>query len=65
MNLSKDPATFEDLKVKEIKNGRLAMVAWLGFYVQAALTGKGPIQNLLEHISDPLHNNLFSVLKLM
>lgn len=63
LNLSKDPPTFEELKVKEIKNGRLAMVAWLGFYVQAALTGKGPIQNLLEHISDPLHNNLFSVLK--
>ncbi|XP_048131146.1 chlorophyll a-b binding protein 7, chloroplastic isoform X2 [Rhodamnia argentea] len=65
LNLSKDPATFEELKVKEIKNGRLAMVAWLGFYVQAALTGKGPIQNLLEHISDPLRNNLFSVLKWM
>ncbi|KAK4338804.1 hypothetical protein RND71_040266 [Anisodus tanguticus] len=63
LNLSKDPMAFEELKVKEIKNGRLAMVAWLGFYVQAALTGKGPVQNLLEHISDPFHNNLFSILK--
>lgn len=62
LNLSKYPVAFEELKVKEIKNGRLAMVAWLGFYIQAALTGKGPVQNLLEHISDPLHNNLLSTL---
>uniref|UniRef100_A0A2K2AMS1 Chlorophyll a-b binding protein, chloroplastic n=1 Tax=Populus trichocarpa TaxID=3694 RepID=A0A2K2AMS1_POPTR len=65
LNLSKDPVSFEELKVKEIKNGRLAMVAWLGFYIQAALTGKGPVENLVEHISDPLHNNLFSTLKLV
>lgn len=65
LNLSRNPATFEELKVKEIKNGRLAMVAWLGFFAQAAVTGKGPVQNLIEHISDPLHNNLFSALKSM
>ncbi|XVE61152.1 hypothetical protein DITRI_Ditri06bG0016900 [Diplodiscus trichospermus] len=65
LNLSKDPAAFEELKVKEIKNGRLAMVAWVGFYFQAALTGKGPVQNLVEHLYDPFHNNLFSVLKSM
>ncbi|KAJ4830909.1 Chlorophyll a-b binding protein 7, chloroplastic [Turnera subulata] len=65
LNLSSDPVAFEELKVKEIKNGRLAMVAWLGFYFQAAATGKGPIQNLLEHVSDPLHNNVLSILKFM
>ncbi|TXG51842.1 hypothetical protein EZV62_021011 [Acer yangbiense] len=65
LKLSKDPVSFEDLKVKEIKNGRLAMVAWLGFYAQAALTGKGPVHNLVDHISDPFHNNLLSILKIM
>ncbi|PIM99140.1 hypothetical protein CDL12_28369 [Handroanthus impetiginosus] len=58
LNFSKDPNTFEELKVKEIKNGHLAMVAWLGFYAQADLTGKGPVQNLLDHIAHPFQNNL-------
>lgn len=65
LNLSGDPKAFEELKVKEIKNGRLAMVAWLGFYIQAAITNKGPIHNLIDHISDPVHNNLLSYLKML
>lgn len=50
--------TSEGNRVKEIKNGRLAMVAFVGFAVQALVTRKGPIECFNAHISDPFNENI-------
>ncbi|MEW5301145.1 MAG: hypothetical protein WDW38_004681 [Sanguina aurantia] len=46
--------------VKELKNGRLAMLAFLGFASTAAVNGQGPIESLQAHIADPGHNNIYT-----
>merc|ERR1711977_153056 len=50
LGLSNDPDVFDELKVKEIKNGRLAMVSILAFAIQSYVTGEGPYANWSKHV---------------
>jgi hypothetical protein len=60
LGYTKDPKKADELKRKEIANGRLAMVAILGCFTQAITTGTGPVDNLVAHLADPGHVNIFN-----
>uniref|UniRef100_A0A0D6R0F2 Chlorophyll a-b binding protein, chloroplastic n=1 Tax=Araucaria cunninghamii TaxID=56994 RepID=A0A0D6R0F2_ARACU len=61
LGLADDPEVFSELQVKEIKNGRLAMVAVLAFSVQSFVTGEGPYANWAKHVADPFGYNLLTI----
>ncbi|CAN6472594.1 unnamed protein product [Victoria cruziana] len=51
LGLASDPEKRARLQLAEIKHSRLAMVAFLGFAVQASTTSKGPLNNLIDTFS--------------
>ncbi|XP_050947227.1 chlorophyll a-b binding protein 7, chloroplastic isoform X8 [Cucumis melo] len=57
---SGSPEKIKELRTKEIKNGRLAMLAVMGAWFQHIYTGTGPIDNLFAHLADPGHATVFA-----
>jgi light-harvesting complex I chlorophyll a/b binding protein 3 len=56
----KNPSEMKTLQTKEVQNGRLAMLAMLGFFVQASFTHASPVENLVAHLSDPSGANILT-----
>jgi light-harvesting complex I chlorophyll a/b binding protein 3 len=48
------------MRTKELQNGRLAMLSCFAYGAQAVITGKGPIDNLFDHLGNPTGANLLT-----
>ena len=49
-----------EMKVKEVKNARLAMMSFLGMVSQYAVTGTSPLEGLKAHMANPTQVNIFT-----
>lgn len=62
LGLGEKPAAMREMQQSEIRHGRLAMMACLGYAAQAVVTGRGPYDNWNMHLEHP---EVYNVLSLM
>lgn len=56
------PAAMREYQQAEVRHGRLAMVAFLGYMASAAVTGRGPYDSYVLHLDEPERYNALSLL---
>jgi Chlorophyll A-B binding protein len=49
LGFKEDQSLFDEMKLRELKNGRLAMIGTSALLLQEVVTGYGPYEQLLKH----------------